>query len=198
MGNAMTTNKMKYLVIILMTTILFACSSPDRKTSNSENPVQVDKTVHEQETNGTFKHDYLKENGDSIEIPEFEILIELSDKAEERLASDNESIIVMAFFTGRPIDKIPAKYKDKLDVDGLYLRNYSVELTDKRTAIFKGVKFHKDLYNLLADKNIEILINVYSGRRASPDNILTCDLLQDNISNVAGKTFTLTGKLIGE
>ena len=198
MGNAKTTNKMKYSATILMTAILFACSSPDRQPSNSETPIQVDTATHEQEINKAFNHNYLKDNGDSIEIPEFEVSIELSDKAEEKLASDHESIIVMAFFTGRPVDNIPTKYKDKLDVDGLYLRNYSVELTDKRTAIFKGVKFHKDLYNLLADKDIEILINVYSGRRAGPDNILSCDLLQDKMSNVAGKTFNLTGKLIRE
>jgi hypothetical protein len=189
---------MKYSASIFMTAMLFACSSPDRQTGISEPLIQVDKDIHEQEIQSPFKHDYLMETGDSIEIPEFEVSIDLSDNAEQKLASDHESIIVMAFFTGIPLDKIPAKHKDKLDADELFLRSYSVELTDKRTAIFKGIKFHKELYSLLADTDIDLLINVYSGRRAGPYNILSCDILQDKMSNVAGKTFTLTGKLINE
>ena len=124
--------------------------------------------------------------------------LSLSEKAEEQLNRDHESIIVMAFFTGRPVEKIPSKFSSNLDFDGLSLRSYPIELTDKRVALFKGVKFHKELYGLLADKDIDILINVYSGRRSGPNNILHCDFLQDKLSNIAAKTINLKGKLIEE
>ncbi|MDD2636775.1 MAG: hypothetical protein PHW82_14885 [Bacteroidales bacterium] len=139
---------------------------------------------------------YLITTGDSVEIPSFEIELKLSKKAETKLKNDNESVIVMAFFTGEPIENIPDKYKHKVEMGELWLLSYPIELTDKRIAKFENLKFHKDLYDLLKNKDIRLLINVYSGRKSTDVNILDCEILQDNMSNINGKQFTINGKLI--
>lgn len=190
---------MKLGLTILMTTFLFACSFPDRQFSSVEDQSKVDTVEHEYEKMMVFSHDYLTQKGDSIEIPWFEISVELSDKAEQRIAATNETIIVAAYFNGRPTDKIPEKLKEYIaPVEGVRLSSCYVELTEPGIAKFNKVRFHRKLYDLLADKDIELLINIYSGRKAGPNNILSGDILQDKMSNVAGKTFKLTERLIEE
>ncbi|MEO8149306.1 MAG: hypothetical protein ABI723_16795 [Bacteroidia bacterium] len=164
---------MKYYLAILVTVIISGCSFPDGQN-------------------------YLKVVGDSVEVPSFEIEVTLNKKAEEKLSNDKETIIIMAYFTGNPKDNIPKKYHDKIDIDGLFLRSYSIELKDKRTARLQGIKFPKELFDLLSDKDIDLLINVCSGRRSTDINLLDCDILQDKMSNVYGKKFTIKGKLIAE
>lgn len=183
---------------LLMAVLVFACSSSGRQTRDVNHSNRSDTSRYSDDQSTRFDHDYLEQKGDSIEIPEFHILLDLSDKAENTLSGSEETIVVYALFTGQPIEKIPEKYKDKIDVDGLFIRSYSIELKKSRKASFNGIRFHKDIYNVLADKNIKVLINVFSGRKSSPDNILSCDILQEKVSDVVGKSFTLKGKLIKE
>jgi len=149
---------------------------------------------------------HLKIVGDSVEIPWFEIELKLSEEAEKKLKDGNETIIVKAFFDGiTNIESIPKKYKrkykDRIDYKGifgggLHLTQHSIELTDKRLARFENIRFSKELYDLLDNKDILLLINVFSGRRSSMNNLLDFDILQGNMSEIQGKRFTLNGKLI--
>jgi hypothetical protein len=138
---------------------------------------------------------YLKIIGDSVIIPPFEIEVVLSPKAKAKIEEDNETIIVMAYFSGEPIDSLPEKYKNP-DGGEFLLSSYPVELKEPGIAKFENVKFPLELYKLLKNKDIQLLINVFSGRKSSPDNLLDCEILQDSMSNIKGKKFVLKGKLI--
>jgi len=81
----------------------------------------------------------------------------------------------------------------------LFIFKKEIELSGKnRIARFEGLKFPKKLYNKLADKDINLLINVYSGRKASEDNLLDCGIMEAKVSKLANKRFALGCKLIAE
>ena len=195
-------NFTKILFLTILTGLLITCGNSTKKSN-------VDKLIQEKLDTVNIEHSevieefqssgYLKIVGDLVEIPYFEIELKLSEKAEEKLKTDNETVIVMAYFTYFQKDKIyPEKYQDKVDFGGeLMLLSYPIELTDKRLAKFENVKFPKDLYDLFGEKkDIDLLINVYSGRKSSEYNLLHCDILQNSMSEIKGKKFTIKGKLI--
>lgn len=193
---------MKNLIIIILLEIIVACS-PSIGKVNQENADQTkldtfkkkQEIVRKPET--PINSNYLRIRGDSVELPSFEIEVLLSTKAERKLKTDKESIIVMAYFSGYSVNLIPEKFKENVDETGeLILLSYPVELTDSRLAKFENLKFSKELYNLLDNKDINVLINVYSGRRSSEFNILDCELLQDSMSNISGKRLSIKGDLI--
>lgn len=131
--------------------------------------------------------------GDSVQIPGFIIEINLSPAAEKELKDQHESVIVQAYFSGEPKDTTSEEYQEE---GVLNIGSYRIELFDTRTAIFNHIKIKKALFGELENKNFEVLINVFSGRHSSELNILNCDILQENIRSVAGKKFTLNGRLI--
>lgn len=135
-----------------------------------------------------------KMEGNEYIIPTFEIEVSNSVKAGQTLADQKETIIVSAFFNGDPINE-----KD-LEEDGqMFIAKKEIELTgDNRIAKFEGLKFSKAMYDKLADKDITLLINVYSGRKSSSDNLLDCGIVEANVSKLINKRFTVGCKLIEE
>lgn len=135
-----------------------------------------------------------KMEGDEFVIPTFEIEVSNSPKADQTLTKQKETIIVSAFFNGDPVNE-----KD-LDDDGqMFITKKEIELTgDNRIAKFEGLKFSKAMYDKLADKDITLLINVYSGRKSSDDNLLDCGIVEAKASKLMNKRFTLDCKLIEE
>lgn len=189
---------MKTLILVSMVCLLMACVACSKsKKNNVDESLSDSANTEHSDMLESQSLDYLKIVGDSVEIPFFEIELNLSKKAEEKLKTDNETVIVMAYFDGvvNP-DNVPKKYKDKIFANKLHLLSYPIELADKRFARFENVKFSKDLYDLLEDKDIMLLINVFSGRKSTGDNLLDVDILQDYMSEIKGKKFTLKGKLI--
>ena len=196
-------NFKKTFILAISASLFIACGGNAAKKSGIDTSImelsdsvniEYPEVVEEYQNSG-----YLKIVGDSVEIPSFEIELILSDKAEEKLKTDNESIIVAAYFTYYQEDHIyPEKYKGLLDYRGeLTLFDYRIELTDTRLARFENVKFSKDLYDVFGEnKDIDLLINVVSGRKSSIYNLLHCDILQNSMSEIKGKRHTLKGKLI--
>ena len=186
---------MRNLLIIVLTVFVFvSCNDSDEKhdttggdTTATSDPKSKDSVVP--------RNDLLTIIGDSVEIPSFEIEISLSDKANAKLKKEKESIKVAAYFSGIPKDTTEPEYLKSGDYP---LANAERELIDTRTVKFENVRFPKSLYESLASKNITLLINVFSGRRASNLNFLNVDILQDSMSAIKGKHFVLKGKLIGE
>jgi len=166
-----------------------SCGQSAQQKTAAEQPESLE--ISEESQNSG----YLKIVGDSVEIPSFEIALKLSEKAEEKLKADTESVVVIAYFSGKAIADIPEKYADMADY-GFNFLTCKIELTDERVARFEHIKFSKELYDLLADKDITLLINVVSGRKSSEYNILDCETLENSMSNVMGKRFTLNGTLI--
>jgi hypothetical protein len=189
---------MKIFAFFIISGLLISCGNSVKK-ENMDIPVQVS-TEQTEPIEQIYYSDFLKTNGDLVEIPSFEIELELSEKAEKKLTQDKESVIVAAYFTSRldDIAKIPEKYKDRLVFDEMKLLTHTIELTDTRLAKFENLEFPKDLYDLLDDKDIDVLINVVSGKSSTKGNILDCAILSGHVSKIEGERFTLNGGLIGE
>ncbi len=132
-------------------------------------------------------------DGDSLIIPTFEIEVSNSAAADNTLTKKKETILVDASFSGEPLNE-----KDADDM-GMFITEHQVELSgDNRIARFEGIKFHKKTLAKLVSKDINLLINVYSGRKSTQDNQLTCAILDKKASEFANKRFVLNCQLISE
>ena len=170
--------------------ILFIVNSSCNNNSKGDN-IKTVESYSDIKENKTAKPEKLKIIGDSIEVPSFEIELNLSKKAEEKLISDKETVIFFANIFGEP--------KSDPNKEGPISLAYSkIELTDKRKALFENIKFSKTTYDSLKGKNIWITVEVSSGRKSINENFLDTDFLQEDVDNVINKKFVLNGKLIGE
>lgn len=158
--------------------------------SCTQNNIENSKTTYEP---------IIKSNSiivDSVEIPKFEIQVQLSDSAERVLSSSNESIIVSAFFDGEPKDSVNTELLDEFGQ--IILGSSQIELIDSRRAIFENIKIPSNLFSLLKNDNYEVLISVVTGRKSSEYNLIDCEFIQKPISEVKNKVIILNGRLIGE
>lgn len=191
---------MKLLLNIFIISLLTSCFNADKGSSNGKNEINKN-SLSEVETELNNKKELsekpMKDQfvfvGDSVILPEFEIELKLSENAEKKLKTDKESIIVQAYFSGIPKDTTLADY---IMWGKIRIGSYKVELFDKRVARFVNVKISKDALELLSDKDFEVLINIFTGRRASSSNLLDTDILQDGIESIKAKRHLLKGKLI--
>ena len=135
---------------------------------------------------------------DSVIVPSFEIQLNLSKKAEKKLKEENESIIIAVDFIGEPEIKIVETKKFEFyDENGdLTIGTKKVEFESERIVKFENCKVSKKLLELLKNKTYEARVNVFSGRKSSKDNIITCDYYQENIEILKNKRIILNGKLI--
>jgi hypothetical protein len=69
---------------------------------------------------------------------------------------------------------------------------------DKSIARFEGVRFSKADFQKLQNPNISVLINIYSGRRPSGNNLLDYGIMELNTGQFMQKRFLLGCKLIAE
>jgi hypothetical protein len=185
----------KTFLLIVTTVLLFSCASKnaDKKNGLPVQPAGDTTSLKKDRSSLLNDSNYLVFTGDSVEIPSFEIEVSLSTKAEQKLKNDKETIIVKAFFSGIPKDTTLEEYKKE---GQLGVVSSEIELFTSRVAVFRGIRFSKLMYDSLADKDINLLINIYSGRRSSKDNLLNCDILEDKMSHIKGRRFTIKGKLI--
>ena len=178
------------LVIVMM---LSSCANNDRQNNSSLTRDTTALDIKNKNLDTPIIVSYFKIKSDSIIISPFEIEVSLSPKAKEKIIAEKETIIVDVFFTGIPKDNSHTKFEE----DGsFYVVSAQKEILYGQVASFDSIKFSKKIYDQLANKDIELGVNVYSGRKSSQDNLLNCEPLFDKISNVANKKFTLKGKLI--
>jgi hypothetical protein len=145
------------------------------------------------------KHNVINETDkDSVIVPSFEIQLNLSKKAEKKLKEENESVIIAVDFIGEPEKRIVETKKFEFyDEDGdLTIGTKKIEFESERIIKFENCKVSKKLLELLKNKTYEVRINVFSGRKSSVDNLITCDYYQEKIEATKNKKITLNGKLI--
>ncbi|GEM_PF-722740 len=192
-----------FMLIFVVSLMLLSCSeNKSEKTAqievisdnSSNNKNQVSDEVTEQ-NESTSSIDSLLIVDVSILIPSFEIEVKLSKNAEEKMKTDKESVIVQAYFSGQPKDTTSEEY---LKFGKIGIGDSRIELWDSRIAKFTNVKLSKKEFDKLSSPNFEVLINVFSGRHSSTNNLLSCDILQAKIDSIKGKKYLLNGKLIGE
>jgi hypothetical protein len=128
--------------------------------------------------------------------PDFAVAVSLSPKAAARLAKPKETVVVTADFYGDSNGKAPRMENPVGQI--VLAPSQKDEIKGAGVARFKGPKYDK---NRLADidaNGFQVLINVFSGRHSSPDNLLDCDFFQDKITVAARAPIPIHCKLIGE
>jgi hypothetical protein len=184
---------------IITLSALFYLSSCGMHTKKDENETNNTSTNKVLANSGEAEKKPMNINfiyvGDSVVIPTFEIEIQLDESAEKKIQSENESIIVQAYFSGIPKDTTIEEYSEW---DKLKIGSYRIELYDTRVALFENVKLPRKVLNELQDTNFEILINVFTGRKSSMYNLISCISLQEGIESLKGKRHIIKGKLIPE
>ena len=188
-----------YFKVFFLLAVIFlsACGNDsDKKASNNEmeatEAAETNRSANK--TSGSISDfGYFKPDGDSLIIPSFEIEVNLSPKAKAKLSRDKETIIVSASFMGVPKDTTSEAF---LQSGEMGIAGKDIELRNDNIAHFENIKFTKALYDSLSDKDIQLLINVFSGRRSSTDNLLSCGIIQEKMSKIKGKKFTIDCKLI--
>ena len=129
-------------------------------------------------------------------LPGFSVSVTLSDKARKLLTDHKETIIVAGYFTGSPKSGTPRKYIT--DMGEIDLGQVETEIAPGEIAKFGPVKMKQDALNQVDKSGPQFLINVYSGRKSSKDNLLDCGIYEDALEPVEGKTIPIACKLIGE
>lgn len=181
--------KLNFIFYLLFTTILFSCKKKDETNKELLNDIPkktLDKNYYQNSS-------YLKEDGDSLIIDPFEVEIVLTEKAKNKIINSKETIIASLFFYGYPKDS--TKTNSEKD-NSIYLTGIKKEIHYGENIHFENLKISKKDFAELVDKDFELNLNVFSGRKSTNVNLLNCEPLFDKISNVANKKFTLKGKLI--
>ncbi|HEV8506544.1 MAG TPA: hypothetical protein VGQ53_14130 [Chitinophagaceae bacterium] len=181
---------LKTLAIIIL---LSSCSNNNGYNPNNLTTDTAAATSNNKNADSSASVGYLKIIGDAVVLSPFEIEVGLSPKASEKIMADKETIIISIYFTGIPKDSSTAKFEE----DGsFYVASVDKEIQYGQVARFDSIRIPLRIFDQLRNKDIDLGVNVYSGRKSSQSNLLNCEPLFDKISNVANKRFILKGKLI--
>lgn len=134
----------------------------------------------------------------------FNVEITLTPAARERLVSQHESLIVSADYFGYPsaqaqAEHVPGSENPWLTLHGKQVELQGAQLDGTPVAHFPAVAFDaKQLAWTEAPDAPQVNLNVYSGRRSSPDNLLDCTMFQDTLAIASRAPIRLACGLIGE
>lgn len=127
--------------------------------------------------------------------PSFTVDVKLTPAAASKLTSTNETIIVAADYSGIPvgIGGSPA------DPNGtVQLGRETVEMFGAGRAVFSTANADPTRRHLIEKGEVRLLINVYSGRRNSEDNVIDCGIFDDLLTLATQKPIEINCSLIGE
>lgn len=185
---------MKLSILPIVVCLIFlSCNSKKQDTKETTGSMRTDSMV--QKHDSTLNNGLYTIEGDSVRIAPFEIEISLIPKAKQRITGSNETIVIDIYFTGDPIDSSKVQFEE----DGTFYAGAAKrEINYGEIASFSDIKFPRSIYDQLIDKDVSFNVNVYSGRKSSPDNLLHMDFLDGKLSSLVNKRSKLNGKLIGE
>ena len=109
------------------------------------------------------------EAGPQVAVPEFELLIELTDSTAKKLKESGETIKASIYFDGDGHALPRVKTAPHRDV---FLGHHEVEVNQQGVVHIKDAHISEEAYGRLTDKNYHFFVNVYSGRRVFKNNIL--------------------------
>ena len=123
----------------------------------------------------------------------FAIDVRLSPAAAAKLAAAKETVIVSGDYFGLPAQGVP------VDMTGtLPLGRQTVELFGAGLARFDAANADPSRLKQVRDGDVHVLINVFSGRRSSDDNLLDCGIFQDSTRLATRTPVRIDCKLLGE
>lgn len=185
--------------------LLLNCKENTKKIVNDDQSPNGHPTKEQTDKKLPIEKTQLKIAGEKVIVPNFTLEVNLSDEAVKKLQNSKESVIASFYLYGDVKDEnlLPEEFKKVLGPTGVKLTSMDLEKhnigqTNKFDVI--GMSFPKKLYDLLADKDILIGINVYSGRRVFVDNILYMEAYDSKISDIIDHSsfINLNGRLLTE
>jgi hypothetical protein len=127
----------------------------------------------------------------------FAVNLTFSPKTKATLLGRKETVMVVAYFYGAPKKDTPRKYVD--DMGEIWVgNNITVEVQPGETARFGEIKLDAHALERAYEHAPQLLINVFSGRRSSKKNLLSCDTYEGSLTAVVSKSINISCKLIEE
>jgi hypothetical protein len=126
----------------------------------------------------------------------FTVKITYSEKAMATLVAGKETVIVAGYLTASPIAGTPKQYVDRMGEIGL--GEVDREIAPGAIATFSNVKPTPAMMKWVDSQGPQLLINVYSGRKSSPNNLLDCGIYEGSLAAIQGQSIPISCKLIGE
>jgi hypothetical protein len=122
--------------------------------------------------------------------------VTFSGKAREKLVENKETVIVSAMYTGSPTPE--ARRSGKYEMGEVGLGDAQVEIVPGQTAQFGNALLDQNALEQTDKKEPQLLINVFSGRKSSKNNLLGCDLYEGSLEAVQHKSIPIACSLIEE
>jgi len=132
----------------------------------------------------------------NAEMPGFSVKVDLSEKARKELAARNETVVVAGYLSGNPKKGAPKKFVDEMGE--VNLGEITKEIAPGEVALFPKVSMKPDALQQIDSDGPQLLINVFSGRRSSKDNLLSCSLHEGPLKDIENTTVGISCKLIDE
>jgi hypothetical protein len=129
-------------------------------------------------------------------LTSFTVKVTYSQKAMDTLVAGKETVIVAGYLTASPIPGTPKQYVDHVGEIGL--GEVDREIAPGAIATFGNVKPTPAMMKWVDSSGPQLLINVYSGRKSSPNNLLDCGIYEGSLAAVQGQSIPISCKLIGE
>jgi hypothetical protein len=129
-------------------------------------------------------------------LTSFTVKVTYSQKAMDTLVAGKETVIVAGYLTASPIPGTPKQYVDHVGEIGL--GEVQREIAPGAIATFNNVKPTQSMMKWVDSSGPQLLINVYSGRKSSPNNLLDCGIYEGSLAAVQGQSIPISCKLIGE
>lgn len=126
----------------------------------------------------------------------FTIAVSYSKKAMDALVARKETVIVAGYLSAFPKQGTPKRFVDHMGEIGL--GQMKREVIPGAGARFENVTPDQPMMKWVDSGGPQLLINVYSGRKSSPDNLLDCGIYEGPLKDAQGKTLPISCKLIGE
>ncbi|MDR3752621.1 MAG: hypothetical protein P4K78_02145 [Terracidiphilus sp.] len=129
-------------------------------------------------------------------VPGFTVTVTYSQKAMDKLMAGKETVIVVGYLYGFPKQGTPKKLVD--EVGQVDMGEVKDEIAPGAPATFDRIKLDPAMTKWFDTPGPQVLINVYSGRKSSPDNLLDCGIYEGALKAVQGQSIPIACKLIGE
>ena len=122
----------------------------------------------------------------AFNAPDFEVRIELTEKAQSYLTTHKETM------------NVSITYADFIGVGGNVFGEFNRTYKGPAVIQMRDLQFSQKKLKTLTIADYEIHIGIGSGHQSSQWNVLDCEFLQDNISKLQHKNQTLRCDLIDE
>ncbi|HEY4987992.1 MAG TPA: hypothetical protein VII39_15365 [Bradyrhizobium sp.] len=125
----------------------------------------------------------------------FTVDVSLSPKAAATLKARGEGIVVSAMYSGEPI---PSKMSKADEMGMIDLGNEDVTIAGANgRAVITGSKVATAHVGWV--KAVGVLINVYTARKTTQDNLIDCGIFEDTVTKAqATQPIVIACKIIGE